>query len=151
MHLNHKSLLLIAAILVAHGGAFAQDRPATWAPRTGDAWIDQALADVNRYGERYRDAFVDEMVRYYGAPRDYVDELMGKQQWKPGDVYYACAIAQIVGRSCRYVVEEWQRDHEQGWGGLAQRMGIQPGSAQFQQLKSGFALSYKRWSRPLPG
>lgn len=150
MHLNHKSLLFIAAIFVASGGAFAQDEPATWLPRTGDAWVDQVLADVNQYGERYHDAFVDEMVRYYGAPREYVDELMDKQHWKPGDVYYACAIAQIVGRSCRYVAEEWQRDHERGWGGLAERMGIKPGSTQFQRLKSGFAPSYERWARPLP-
>ena len=33
------------------------------------------------------------------------------RHWAPGDVYYACALAQLIGRPCRYVVEVWERDH----------------------------------------
>lgn len=159
MHQHLKTFLLATALAASSGGALAQAAFAQaafaenfvfgWNPRTGDVWVDQTLADVNQYGGRYRDSFVDEMVRYYGAPRDYVSDLLVRQRWAPGDVYYACAIAQIVGRSCRYVAEEWQRDHGQGWGALAQRMGIKPGSAEFHRLKAGFAPTYQRWSRPL--
>jgi hypothetical protein len=154
MHQHLKTFLLAAALAAGSGGAlaqtaFAQDFAFGWNPRTGDVWVDQTLSDVNQYGGRYRDSFIDEMVRYYGAPRDYVSDLLVRQRWAPGDVYYACAIAQIVGRSCRYVAEEWQRDHGQGWGALAQRMGIKPGSAEFHRLKAGFAPTYQRWSRPL--
>jgi hypothetical protein len=144
-----KAILLAVALAATAGGAFAQHDASGWNPRTGDAWVDQALADVNQYGDRYRDAFVDELVRYYAAPREYVDDLLDQQHWAPGDVYYACAIAQVVGRSCRYVAEEWQRDHGAGWGALAQRMGIKPGSDEFHRLKAGFAPTYRRWSRPL--
>jgi hypothetical protein len=64
-------------------------------------------------------------------------------------VYYACAIASVLGRPCRYVAQEWERDHGKGWGALAQRLGIAPGSAEFHRLKRGFVPSYDRWGRPI--
>jgi hypothetical protein len=142
-------LLLATALAAASGAAAAQDFVFGWNPRTGDVWVDNTLGDMNRYGYRYRDSFVDVLVRYHGAPRDYVLDLLVQQRWAPGDVYYACAIAQVIGRSCRYVAEEWERDHGQGWGALAQRLGIKPGSAEFHRLKQGFVPTYDRWARPI--
>ena len=142
-------ILLAAALVSAAGAATAQDFVFGWNPRTGDVWVDNTLGDMNQYGYRYRESFVDELVRYYDAPRDYVTELLVQQRWAPGDVYYACAIGEVIGRSCRYVADEWQRDHGQGWGALAQRLGIKPGSAEFHRLKKGFVPTYDRWARPI--
>lgn len=141
---------LLAALLAGSGAAAAQDFVFGWNPRSGDVWVDRTLGDMNQYGYRYRESFIDELVRYYAAPRDYVTGLLVTERWAPGDVYYACAIGQAIGRSCRYVAEEWQRDHGQGWGALAQRMGIKPGSAEFHRLKQGFVPTYDHWARPLP-
>lgn len=144
-------LLLATALLtagLAAGTASAQTFTFGWNPRSGDTWIDVTLGDMNRYGNRYRDPFVDEMVRYHAAPRDLVVDLLSRH-WAPGDIYYACALAQLIGRPCRYVVEVWERDHAQGWGTVAKRLGIKPGSAQFHQLKRGFVPSYDRWGRPI--
>lgn len=121
-----------------------------WSPRTGDAWVDAVLADINAYGRRYPDAFADELARYRGAPRDVVVALLADPAWTPGDVYYACVLAQAIGRSCRYVADEWQAHAGEGWGALAQQLGIKPGSPQFHALKDGFADAYGRWGRPLP-
>lgn len=137
------------AALTSPAIAAAQDFSFGWNPRSGDVWVDSQLEDVNRYGTRYREPFVNEMTRYYGAPRDLVTELLGSRNWAPGDVYYACALAQVLGRPCRYVVDEWERDHGQGWGNLAQRLGIKPGSAEFHRLKRGFVPTYDRWARPI--
>lgn len=144
-------LLLATALLtagLAAGTVSAQTFTFGWNPRSGDTWIDVTLGDMNRYGARYRDPFVDEMVRYHAAPRDLVVDLLARH-WAPGDIYYACALAQQVGRPCRYVVEIWERDHAQGWGAIARRLGIKPGSTQFHQLKRGFVPSYDRWGRPI--
>lgn len=154
MNIRHKTCALALVLALAGGisaSVAAQDVVPDWNPRTGDAWVDQTLGDINAYGARYRDAFIDELVRYHGAPRDYVTDLLVEQRWAPGDVYYACAIAQVAGRSCRYVADAWQRDHGEGWGALAKRMGIEPGSDEFHRLKNGFAPAYQRWSRPLQG
>lgn len=155
--MRHATWLL--ALLLAGGAAFAQQVPATpaapapaaeWAPRTGDAWVDAALADINAYGRRYPDAFADELARYHGAPRDVVSALLAAPAWTPGDVYFACALAQLIGRSCRYVADERQASPGEGWGALAQRLGVKPGSPEFHRLKDGFAGAYGRWGRPLP-
>ena len=135
------------------GLACAQGVGVPWDPRTGDAWVDTWLGDMNQYGSRYQPAFTDEMNRYYGVPRPYVGELLGQRGWAPGDVYMACAIAQLLGRPCSYVVDQYaayEREQPgQGWGATAQRLGIQPGSPQFHRLKSGMVRSYDRWERPI--
>jgi hypothetical protein len=48
------------------------------------------------------------------------------------------------------VADERQSHPGEGWGALAQRLGAEPGSAQFHQLKDGFAGAYGRWGRALP-
>lgn len=147
----HRSLtsLALATCLLAAGAANAQTVGLNWNPRTGDVWVDTQLADINRYGSTYREPFIDEMVRYHGAPRDYVTDLLVNQRWSAGDVYYACTIAQTIGRPCRYVAEQFQENRGQGWGVVAQRLGIKPGSAEFHRLKKGFVPTYDRWARPI--
>lgn len=151
MPLKPRMFALAAAVAALTGvhPTFAQDFSFGWNPRSGDVWVDSQLSDVNRYGSRYRQPFVDEMVRYYGAPRDLVSSLLVERNWAPGDVYYACAIAQILGRPCRYVVDIWERDHGQGWGNVARQLGIKPGSDEFHRLKRGFVSTYDRWARPI--
>ena len=149
MHRKYKGFALAVALAAASGGVVAQDFVFGFNPRSGDVWVDSQLRDMNNYGYRYREPFIDEMVRYHGAPRDLVHDLLVNQRWAPGDIYYACSIASVIGRPCRYVVDQWERDHGQGWGVMAQRMGIKPGSAEFHRLKKGFVPTYDRWARPI--
>ncbi|KAF1708786.1 hypothetical protein CSC70_11775 [Pseudoxanthomonas kalamensis DSM 18571] len=116
--------------------------------RTGDAWVDLRLGEINDYGSHHRDSFVDEMYRHYDAPRSLVNELFGRH-WSAGDIYYACAIASLLHLPCLDVVHEYERNPGQGWGALAKRMGIKPGSAEFHALKNGFVRSYDQWGHPV--
>ncbi|MFZ5658144.1 MAG: hypothetical protein ACOY37_14035, partial [Pseudomonadota bacterium] len=147
MHARFRPALLVLALAAAP--AFAQDATVSFNPRTGDFWVDTWLGDVNRYGRTYREPFIDELVRYHGAPRDLVVELLRRPGWTPGDVYFACGLASTLGRPCRYVADEYERDRGAGWGALAQRLGIKPGSAEFHRLKRGFVPTYDRWGRPI--
>jgi hypothetical protein len=140
---------LAAALAAVLGAGNASAQATGWDPRTGDAWVDTWLGDINRYGSRYQQPFIDEMVRYHGAPRELVTGLLDERGWAPGDVYYACAIAQLIGRPCRYVADQWQDHRDEGWGALAQRLGIEPGSPEFHRLKNGVVSSYDRWGRPI--
>lgn len=115
--------------------------------RTGDVWVDARLGEINDYGRRYRDPFIDEMHGYYGAPRPLLVDLLDRRGWAPGDVYYACAIAHALGVPCLDVVHEYDRHPGQGWGAVAQRMGIKPGSAAFHALKRGQVDTYGRWGQ----
>ena len=146
---HHAFALVLVVASLGAGAVSAQDFTVGWNPRSGDVWVDTWLGDINRYGARYREPFIDELVRYHDAPRPLVVELLDRRRWTPGDVYYACALASILGRPCRYVVDMYEADRGQGWGAVAKRLGIKPGSAEFHRLKKGFVPTYDRWARPI--
>lgn len=143
-----RGMLAAAGVLVALA-AFAQDYAFAWNPRSGDAWIDRQLADINDYGSRYRGAFIDEIVRYHAAPRELVTELVTRRNWAPGDVYYACALAQLAGQPCRSVIETWEQAHADGWGAVTAGMALPDRRDAMARLKQDIAASYVRWGRPL--
>lgn len=117
--------------------------------RTGDVWVDTRLGEINDYGGRYRDPFIGEMTGHYGAPRSLVVELLDQRRWAPADVYYACALARALDIPCVEVVREYDRNPGQGWGAVAKRYGIKPGSPAFHALKQGTARTYNRWGYPV--
>ena len=142
-------LLLVALALLSSTGAMAQSVEEAYQPRSGDAWIDRQLADVNSYAARYPQSFADEMARYYSVPRDYVEAMLQQPSWEAGDILMACALAQVAAQPCRAVVREWSRDHAEGWAGVARRLQVKPGSAQYRELRKDIEATYSRWARPL--
>lgn len=148
--LKRGALALVLALTgFTAGNAAAQELAVAWDPRSGDAWVDTWLGDMNRYGARYPEPFIDEMVRYHNAPRALVVDLLETRRWAPGDVYYACALASVIGRPCRHVVDRYEANRGEGWGVVAQELGIKPGSPEFHRLKKGFVPTYDRWARPI--
>ena len=129
-HLAAASLLLALCL-----PASAQDFVFGFSPRTGDAFVDAQLGDINVFARGDTDGFIDDVVVSFGAPRLLVRELYVTRRWAPGDIYYACALARQLGRPCGEIVDVWERDHGLGWGVVAQRLGIKPGSAAFHALK----------------
>ena len=155
---------VLALMLALAPLSFAQDRaPADAAaetaavgevaagPATGDAWIDATLLDIDRYAARHRDAFIDELVRYHGAPRALAAELLaGEAAWSAGELYFACALGRVSGRPCRTVANLRERAPSQPWSEIAAQVGAAPGSAPFKRLRAEITASYRRWARPLP-
>lgn len=148
--MNHRFHLLLACLFLLTVPVGAQAQDPSWEPRTGDAVVDVRLADINRYGARYPDAFIDELVRYFDAPRPLLEDLLGKPATLAGDLYYACALARVSGRPCRGVLDAWIAGHEAGWEGIARELGVAPGDARAARLREGIAESYARWGRSLP-
>jgi hypothetical protein len=142
-----RMVLLVIGAWMACTVAFAQAAAPIAAPGTGDAWVDAMLVDIDRYAARYPDAFVDEMARYHGAPRDLVETLLADARWSAGEVYFACTLAQYAGQPCRNAVA--RHDGNNAWSTLEQRFGVAPGSDAFHRIKRAIVLSYGRWARPL--
>ena len=142
----HRSWLAFAAWLVV--GIACAGAPAM-SPGTGDGWVDAVMVDIDRYAARYPDAFVDELARYHGAPRQLVAELLADGRWTAGDVYFACALGQYAGQPCRSVVAARDRDRTRDWSVVARDLGVAPGSDAFQRIKRAIVRSYERWARPL--
>jgi len=112
-----------------------------FSPRTGDAWVDTQLGDMNVFARGNTDGFIDDVVVSFGAPRYLVRELYYDRRWAPGDIYYACALARALRRPCVEIVDVYQRDHARGWGNIAKSLGIKPGSAEFHALKGSVGKS----------
>lgn len=130
-----KNALLTLALGLSLSGV-AASQVISYNPRTGDVYLDSQLGYMNDYGRGgNRDYFVDDVVNSFGAPRYLVNDLLNERRWNPGDVYYACALAYQLRRPCGDVVKQYDQNRGQGWGVVAQRMGIKPGSAQFHALK----------------
>lgn len=127
----------------------APEQPAPPGPRTGDAVVDARLADIDRYAARFPEAFADELVRYFNAPRALVaGQLEGGQA--PGELYYACALAHVTGRPCRGVLDARAAAPGAPWEEIARGLGVAPGGARAARLREAIAASYARWARPLP-
>jgi hypothetical protein len=139
------------ACLLFLSGTLAHGQEAAWEPGTGDAVVDARLADINRYAARYPEAFVDELVRYFDAPRPLLEERLGQKGGVAGDLYYACALARVTGRPCRGVLEARAAAPASDWETIARGLGVEPGGARAKRLREGIAGSYARWGRKLPG
>lgn len=139
-----RTVLLATALGLAFAGATSA-QVISFNPRTGDVYMDSQLGYVNDYGRNNRDYFVDDVVNSYGAPRYLVNDLLNTRRWAPGDVYYACALAYQTHRPCGDVAKMYEQNRGQGWGVVAQRMGIKPGSAEFHALKGNVGKSSGRY------
>ena len=144
------SLALVLGLVVTTG---ASAITIGYRPRTGDIWIDTHLTDINRYGRLDRDYFIDDVVSSFGAPRYFVRDLLVTRRWEPADIYYACALAHRLNRPCVDIVRDYGDDRGQGWGNIAKRMGIKPGSAEFHALKGDLGRVDDRYRKryPKPG
>lgn len=140
--------LAIATALTLGVAAASQAQTVGYNINTGDVWLDGRMGEVDRYGRRYRDPFVSEVVTL-GAPRSLVVELLDTRGWSPGDIYMACSIASVLGIGCARVVERYDANPGRGWGRIAQDMGIKPGSPEFHALKRGTVSTYSRWGYPI--
>jgi hypothetical protein len=140
---------VLALTLLLQPAVHAQDAAARTLPRSGDAWLDAVLPDIDRYAARYPEAFADELVRYDAAPRALVETLLADPHWTAGDIYFACALGKVAGQPCRAVAQRWQQDPASGWAAIAQGFGVAPDSSAFHRLKRDIVLSYQRWARPL--
>lgn len=141
--------LAMLLVIGAAGQAFGQtaDSEASAAPRTGDSWVDDALVDMAAYAGRHRNAFVDELVRYQAAPRALVNEALASNV-PAGDVYYACAVAQALGRPCRELLDA-ATGSDEGWAARVRAVDGEQSATALARVKRGIVESYRRWARPI--
>ncbi|NJB93772.1 hypothetical protein GGR72_002151 [Xanthomonas arboricola] len=151
------SALLLPMLAVAQTSPAPASAPTAAAPAaapavtpgTGDAWVDQHLADMGSYAQRYPDSFIGEVARYTGTPRGYVQALLQVHGWHAGDIYFACFWAQTLQLSCRDTVRAYSRDHHDGWEGVITRLSVTPETVHMRALRHAIVASYDRWERPI--
>lgn len=129
--------LALPLVFACAAPAWADDYAFGFNPRTGDAWFDARLGDINVMASGNLDGFIDEVVVSTRAPRHWVETLVVERRYAPADVYMLAECAYRSGTSYDEALRIYERHHGEGWGAMAKRMGIKPGSPDFHALKQG--------------
>lgn len=120
---NVPRLLVIALLLVVPSAAAAGGL---------DAFLDsvevRAGADLG--------SFKADLSVTFGVSDAKVDGLFSVMS-RPSDVYMCLRVGEVADQPVDRVVAEYKQHQRQGWGVIAQNLGIKPGSEQFHALKSG--------------
>ena len=106
-------------------------------PKTGDVEFDATLGELNIEAEGNLPEFLNRLSIAYNIPEESLEPLISEEEMAPADVYMTAAIAEITETPLQEVVEEYKNNQGQGWGVIAKRLGIKPGSEEFHLLKQG--------------
>lgn len=128
---------LLTCLLMIAASARADDYAVGFNPRTGDAWLDVRLGEINLSASGNLDGFIDEIVVSTHAPRVWVETLVVERRYPPADVYMLAESAYRGGVSFDSALRVYEQHRGEGWGAMAKRLGIKPGSAEFHALKKG--------------
>lgn len=125
-----KRVALAATVLVLWGGMAA-------AGGGLDAFLQQldvqARADANGFSVK--------VSAQFGVPVPQVQAVI-KTVDRPADAFMVFQLGQMSQKPPDAVVQVYQANRGKGWGVIAQRLGIKPGSREFHALKRGdFVLS----------
>jgi hypothetical protein len=88
----------------------------------------RAKADVRDFNSR--------LSAQFGIPVPNV-ELIMKSVPRPSDAFMILHVSQTTRQDPDRVLKTFRANRGKGWGVVAQRMGIKPGSAEFHALKRG--------------
>ncbi len=101
----------------------------------GTPVIDNGLGYVGPYYGGDYDPFIDDVVTRYDVPRPYVRQLIYVDHVPLRDVLLISAYSRQVGWPMERVYGVYREDHGRGWGAIAHRLGIKPGSREFHEMK----------------
>lgn len=128
---------LCTGLMLLAFSAQADDYALGFNPRTGDVWFDARLGDINVAANGNLDGFIDDVVVSTRAPRVWVETLVVERRYPPADVYMLAESAHRAGIPFDSAQQIYEKHRGEGWGAMAKRMGIKPGSAAFHALKQG--------------
>jgi outer membrane protein assembly factor BamB len=111
------------------------DVPAAYNANTGDNEFDDALSNLNNVAHADLDNFMNKLSDTFGISRPWIENLVQRENIPPADVYMIARTASVTNRTIGTVENYYMDNRGQGWGVIAQRLGIKPGSREFHALK----------------
>ena len=116
-------------------------------PLTGDTWVDDRVQVYDNTWSTDREVYLDTMQDRFGYDRQWYEDALRRPGLSAGELYYACTLARQVGKTCQAVLDERRTlpAKGQGWGVLAKRYGIKPGSPEFHRLKASMQQDADRF------
>jgi hypothetical protein len=103
---------------------------------TGDYEFDNALNSLNHVALADLNNFINQLSGTFGISRPWVENLVQRENIPPADVYMIARTSHVTNRPIATVEKYYMADRSQGWGVIAKRLGIKPGSPEFHALKT---------------
>jgi len=98
--------------------------------------LDGLVADLNLQAEADPAVFDARLSAQFGLPVPDVEALMEKMA-VPADAFLCLQLSFLTREPLDVVVKTYKAKKGEGWGVIAQELGIKPGSAEFRALKGG--------------
>ena len=54
---------------------------------------------------------------------------------RPGEIYFALELSRITAKPIDEVIRVYKANRTKGWGAIAQKLSVKPGSKEFHMLK----------------
>ena len=102
---------------------------------TGDSGLDRSLEALNKGAKENVSEFAKKLGRKFGISESTTERLLKRVGMSPGDVYMTAKVSKISNRSLEDVEKAYKENKGKGWGAIAKKMGIKPGSKEFHELK----------------
>lgn len=123
---------LVFLALLAQAAVPAQQT----APGTGDRKFDAQLKSINEEAKADPEGFIRRLSERHGIAEQEIREAKAKHGLDAADIFMSIVLARRANRRIGDVAAEYKQNQGKGWGVMAQRMGIKPGSAAFKQMKA---------------
>jgi len=98
--------------------------------------LEDFLSNVNVQARVDLPGFSAKISNQFGVPLPQVQAVVRSVR-EPADAFMVFQLGQFSGRQPERVMEIYEFSRGKGWGVIAKRLGIKPGSAEFHALKSG--------------
>jgi hypothetical protein len=103
---------------------------------TGDAELDLTLKEINVEAETDIDGYKADLSLTYNISQNKLEYLFVEIEMNPADVYMTLELAKIANISIDTIVNVYKENRGKGWGVIAKKLGIKPGSNKFMALKN---------------
>jgi hypothetical protein len=103
---------------------------------TGDTELDLTLKELNVEAEADIAGYKADLSLTYNISQNKLEYLFVEIDMEPADVYMALELARITNISLDTVVQIYKENRGKGWGVIAKKLGVKPGSNEFMALKN---------------
>lgn len=104
--------------------------------RTGSAELDMNLSIINTNAKSDFVGFRTQIRSEYNVSDSKFEYMSVKLGMRPADIYFALEIGKYSHKPIDDILVIYQKDKGRGWGEIAKKCGIKPGSAEFHSMKS---------------
>ncbi len=110
--------------------------------------FDVYVSNMNGYAKSYTNSQVADLYNnYYGVPQNTLNGYYSDFGNNWGNVALALEMSRILGIPMPDIFGVYRdgQSQGQGWGVMAKRYGIKPGSAAFHRMKNNLDRSHRTW------